>query len=144
MLQGNLPTLVPNRNRVRGERSRWLRREVEDDGGRSLVEQRLDELHERVRILKACTRIEAGDHEESPVALHAPIYPPRPDVLTLSPASDLHSGHAKSLSSVRERDSWHPFGRWIIIFVPERLSNAGWAVLSTYHEELCSAIRPPR
>jgi hypothetical protein len=43
-----------------------------------------------VRILKARTRIEAGDPEELPVALHVPIYPPRPHFLTLSPASDFH------------------------------------------------------
>ena len=48
-----------------------------------------------MRILKACTGIEAGDPEELPVALHAPIYPPRPHFLTFSPASDFHSGHAK-------------------------------------------------
>jgi hypothetical protein len=29
--------------------------------------------------------------------LHAPIYPPRPHVLALSPASDLHSGQCQSL-----------------------------------------------
>lgn len=74
--------------------SRWLRRNVEDDGDRSLVEESLDEFHERVRILKACTGIEAGGPEELPVALHVPIYPPRPHFLTLSPASDFHSGHA--------------------------------------------------
>jgi hypothetical protein len=53
----------------------------------------LDELHERVRILKARVRIEAGDFEEFPVALHGPVYPPRPHFLTCSPASDLDSGH---------------------------------------------------
>jgi hypothetical protein len=51
-----------------------------------------------VRILEACTRIEAGGFEEFPVALHAPIDPPRPHFLTLSPASDLDSGHAGPFS----------------------------------------------
>jgi hypothetical protein len=66
VLQGILPTLVPNRNRVRGERSRWPRRNVEDDGGRSFVKQLPDEFHESERILKACTRIEASDAEGDP------------------------------------------------------------------------------
>jgi hypothetical protein len=81
-----------------------------------------------VRILKACTGIKACDFEEFPVALHAPIYPPRPHFLTLSPASDLHSGHASPfvrcvseiLACVRSL---------IASFLPERLNHAGWAVL---------------
>src|ERR687898_875145 len=56
-----------------------------------------------MRILKACSRIEAGEAQELPVALHAPIYPPRPHFLALSPASDLHSGHASLLQFVSER-----------------------------------------
>jgi CBS domain-containing protein len=75
-------------------RSHWLGRDVEDDGLRSLVQKPLDEIHERIRILKPCTGIEAGDPEEFSVALHAAIYPPRPHFLTFPPASDLHSGHA--------------------------------------------------
>jgi hypothetical protein len=39
----------------------------------------VNEFHERVRR----TRIEAGDPEELPIALHVPIYPPRPRFLTL-------------------------------------------------------------
>ena len=42
------------------------------DGGRSLVEEPLDELHERLGILKARIRIQASDDEELPVALAAP------------------------------------------------------------------------
>jgi hypothetical protein len=80
------------------ERSRWPRRDVEDDGGRSLVQEPLDKLSERVGILKGRARSEAGGPEELRVALHAPIYPPRPHFLTLAPASDLHSGHPSPLS----------------------------------------------
>ena len=64
----------------------------------------MDELHERVRILKACIRIEAGDFEEFPVALHGAVYPPRPHVLTRSPASDLNSGHVLAPFSLVKRD----------------------------------------
>jgi hypothetical protein len=71
-----------------------LRWDVKDDGGRSRVQESLDKLRERVRILKARARVEARGAKEFSVALHAPIYPPRPDVLTLSPASDLDSRHA--------------------------------------------------
>jgi hypothetical protein len=69
-------------------------REVEHDRFRSLVEKLLDELHERVRILEACPWVESSDLEEFSVALDAPIYPPRPNLLAFSPASDFHSGHA--------------------------------------------------
>ena len=54
----------------------------------------LDKLCERVRILKACARIEAGGPEELSVALHAPVYPPSPDVQTMTAASDLNSRHS--------------------------------------------------
>jgi len=47
-----------------------------------------------VWILKAGIRIEAREDEEFPVALDAPVYPPRPHFLTLTPAPDLYSGHA--------------------------------------------------
>ena len=73
-------------------------REVVHNRCRSLVEKLLDELHERVRILKDCPWVESGGLEEFSVALDAPIYPPRPNLLAFSPASDFHSGHA-SLSS---------------------------------------------
>jgi hypothetical protein len=65
---------MQSRGKSPGERSRWPRRNVEDDGRRSCVKQPLDEFHELARILKACTRIEASDLEDLPVALHAPIY----------------------------------------------------------------------
>jgi DNA-binding ferritin-like protein len=68
--------------------------EVEHDRCRSLVEKLLDELHERVRILKAFPWVEFSELEEFSVALDAPIYPPRPYLLAFSPASDFHSGHA--------------------------------------------------
>src|SRR5215213_4958652 len=68
--------------------------DVDHDRCRSLVEEALDELDERVRILKACPWVESSDLEEFSVALDAPIYPPRPDLLAFSPASDFHSGHA--------------------------------------------------
>ena len=54
-------------------------------------------------------RIEAGDSEKFPVALHAPIYPPRPHFLTSSPASDLNSGQWRPLSRSLTR-YWHAFG----------------------------------
>jgi hypothetical protein len=111
------------RGKSSGERSRWPRRNVEDDGRRSWVKQPLDKVHELVRILKACTRIEASDLEELPVALDAPIYPPRPHVLALSPASDLHSGQCQSflrsraiLACVVAGSSSYPNGS----------TNAGW------------------
>ena len=86
--------------------SRLPRWHVKHDRGRALVEKTLDELHERVWILKAGIRIEARDHEEFPVALDAPIDPPRPHFLALAPAPDLHSGHAgPSLPCSRIR-SW--------------------------------------
>jgi hypothetical protein len=72
-------------------RPRW---HVEHDRGRALVEKTLDEFHERVWILKGGIRIEARDNEEFPVALDAPVDPPRPHFLALTPAPDLHSGHA--------------------------------------------------
>lgn len=72
-------------------RPRWY---VEHDGGRAFVEKSLDELHERVWILKVGIRIEARGDEECSVALDASIYPPRPHFLTLTPAPDLYSGHA--------------------------------------------------
>jgi len=75
--------------------------DVEYDRCRSLVEKLLDQLRERVRILKACPWIEASDLEELSVALDMAIYPPRPDLLAFSPASDLHSGHAGSSALVR-------------------------------------------
>jgi hypothetical protein len=82
---------------------RW---DVKHNGGRSLVQQSLDKLRERVRILEASARVEAGDAQESSVALHAPIYPPRPYVLTLSAPSDLDSRHAPLLpfGSVQRQD----------------------------------------
>ena len=95
--QCHLSLLGSGRAGLRGTR-RLPRRDVADDGGRTLVQERLDEFHELVRVLKACIRIEAGDFEEFPVALHGPIYPPRPHLLTSSPASDLDSGHAFVLS----------------------------------------------
>ena len=59
-----------------------------------LSKKLLDELYERVRILKACPWVESSDLEEFSIALDAPIYPPRPNLLAFSPASDFHSGHA--------------------------------------------------
>ena len=56
-----------------------------------------------MRILKACPWIEASDLEELSVALDMAIYPPRPDLLAFSPASDLHSGHAGSSALDRLR-----------------------------------------
>jgi hypothetical protein len=100
-----------------GERSRRPRRNVEDDGRRSCVKQPLDEFYELVRILKSRIRIEASDLEELPVALHAPIYPPRPHVLALPPASDLHSRQGPSLPCEQNLDMR---GRSIIL--PERLN----------------------
>jgi hypothetical protein len=62
-----------------------------------LVQEALDKLRELVRIFKARARIEAGYTEELSVALYAPVDPPRPYILTLSPASDLDSRHAHLL-----------------------------------------------
>ena len=89
-----------------GLRSRRRRRYVEHNIGRSLVEEPLDELHERLRILKRRTRVQASDDEELPVALDAPIYPPGPHFLTLAPASDLHSGQASPSFRYRRIGSW--------------------------------------
>ena len=80
-------------------RPRWY---VKHDGGRSLVEKPLDELRERVWILKAGIRIEARGHEEFPVALDAPVYPPRPHF----PALD-----ACLRSPLWPRQSFLPFRR---------------------------------
>jgi hypothetical protein len=71
--------------------------DVEHDRCRPLVEKLLDELYERVRILKACPWVESSDLEEFSVALDAPVYPPRPYLLAFSSASDFHSGHAGPL-----------------------------------------------
>src|SRR3954465_4531049 len=74
--------------------SRFPLGDVEHDRCRSLVEKLLNELYERMRILKACPGVEPSDLEEFSIALDAPIYPPRPYLLAFSPASDFHSGHA--------------------------------------------------
>lgn len=58
---------------------------VDHDGCRSLVEEALDELSERVRIFKACSRVEARHPEKFPVALDASVYPPCPNFLAPSP-----------------------------------------------------------
>jgi hypothetical protein len=83
----------PSRRRPKIPRSAWLRRDVEHHRCRPLVEKLLDERHERVRILKACSRVEAGDREEFPVSLDAPVYPPRPNILPSPPSPDLYSCH---------------------------------------------------
>jgi len=75
--------------------------EVEHDRRRSIVEKLLDELHERVRILKARPWVESSDLEEFSVALDAAIYPPRPYLLAFSSPSDFHSGHVGRLLCVR-------------------------------------------
>jgi hypothetical protein len=85
---------------------RSIRWDIKDNGGRSLVQESLDELRERVRIHEASARVEAGDAQEPLVALHAPIYPPRPYVLTLSASSDLDPRHAPPppFGSVQRQD----------------------------------------
>jgi hypothetical protein len=45
--------------------------------------------------------VESSDLEEFSVALDAPIYPPRPNLLAFSPASDFHSGHAGRFRCIR-------------------------------------------
>jgi hypothetical protein len=79
--------------------------DVEHDRCRSLVEKLLDELYERVRILKACPWVESSDLEEFSIAL-TPIYPSRPYLLAFSPASDFHSGHAGPLLYVRWKSAF--------------------------------------
>jgi hypothetical protein len=83
----------------RGARSVRLWWEVKDDRGRSVVQESLDNLRERVRIFNAGARIEPGDAEEFSVALDAAVYPPRPYVLALSTASDLDSRHTHLIGS---------------------------------------------
>jgi CBS domain-containing protein len=81
----------------------------------------------------------AGDSEEFPVALHAPIYPPRPHFLTLSPASDLHSGHASPffpfvseiLACVRSL---------IVICLPDRLTDFGRLVGILTERDLLATV----
>jgi hypothetical protein len=84
-------------------RIRW---DVVHNGGRSLVQEPLDKRRERVRILEASARVEAGGAQESLVALHATIYPSRPYVLTLSAPSDLDSRHTPPppFGSVQRQD----------------------------------------
>jgi hypothetical protein len=53
----------------------------------------LDELREGVRILEACTWVEAGRPKKFPVALDAAVDPPCPHLEAFSPAADFHSGH---------------------------------------------------
>lgn len=52
-------------------------------------------------ILKARPWVESSDLEEFSIPLDAPIYPPRPDLLACSSASDFHSGHSGPLLGVR-------------------------------------------
>lgn len=88
--------------------------DVEHDRCRSLVKESLDELGERVRIFKACSRVEAGNLEEFPVALHAPIYPPCPHLLALSPATNFYSGHSgPSFTSAVSSRYWHAPSRGV-------------------------------
>ena len=68
--------------------------DVDHDRLGSLVEESLDELDERVWIFEACSRVEAGNLEELPVALHAPVYPPGPHLLAFAPPTNFHSRHA--------------------------------------------------
>ena len=91
--RGQRPNRLHQRLAAR-KRSSGLLGDVDHDRFGSLVEESLDELGERVRIFKACSRVEAGNLEEFPVALHAPIYPPCPYLLALSPATNFYSGHA--------------------------------------------------
>ena len=80
--------------------SDWPRGDIENHRCRSLVEEPFDEIYERVRIVKACPGVEAGDQKEFPVALDTPIYPSRPNILASSPPSDLDSCHANPFVSV--------------------------------------------
>ena len=94
-----------------------LRRYVEDDGGRSLVQESLDELRKGVWILKPRPRIEAGDPEELPIALHPPVYPPRPHFLTLPPAPNLDSRQRDPFSRLFKREYRHEHE---VVNVPQR------------------------
>jgi hypothetical protein len=96
------PTWDADARDTGSRRPRWY---VEHDGGRAFVEKSLDELHERVWILKVGIRIEARGNEEFSVALDASINPPRPHFLTLTPAPDLYSGHASPSFRLRRLES---------------------------------------
>ena len=64
----------------------------------------MDELREGVRILEACTWVEAGRPKKFPIALDAAVDPPCPHLEAFSPAADFHSGHQgiPSFASVRK------------------------------------------
>jgi len=94
-----------------------LRGDVKHDGGRSLVQESLDKLRKRVWILDAGAWVEAGDAEEFSVALHLPIYPPRPYVLTLSPSPDLDSRHASPFLFGSDQRQYHA--------IPARMTAGG-------------------